>query len=90
MLKKIFNDMECYSMVGWLDDYLTVLSFPGGANGKEPACQSRRFRFDPWVREIPWRTWHPIPVFLPGECSWTEEPGRLQSTGSQLDTTEAT
>ena len=23
------------------------------------------------------------PVFLPGEFPWTEEPGRLQSTGSQ-------
>ena len=32
--------------------------FPGGANGKEPACQCRRHqrcRFDPWVRKIPWR-----------------------------------
>ena len=23
------------------------------------------------------------PVFLPGESPWTEEPGRLQSMGSQ-------
>ena len=45
--------------------------FPGGASGKEPACQSRRHmrgRFDPWVRKIPWRrAWQPTPVFLPGE-----------------------
>ena len=27
--------------------------------------------------------WQPTPVFLPGESLWTEEPGRLQSTGSQ-------
>ena len=27
--------------------------------------------------------WQPSPVFLPGESPWTEEPGRLQSTGSQ-------
>ena len=27
-----------------------------------------RHRFNPWVRPIPWRrTWHPTPVFLPGE-----------------------
>ena len=33
-----------------------------------------------WVRTIPWRrTWQPTPVFLPGESSWTEEPGRPQS-----------
>ena len=44
----------------------------------------RRPRFDPWVRRIPWRrVWLPTPVFLPGESPWTEEPGGLQSTGSQ-------
>jgi len=45
--------------------------FPGGASGKEPACQCKRYkrnRFDPWVRNIPWRReWQPTPVFLPGE-----------------------
>ena len=29
------------------------------------------------------RQWQPTPVFLPGESPWTEEPGGLQSTGSQ-------
>ena len=39
---------------------------------------------DPWVGKIPWRrAWQPIPVFLPGESPWTEEPGRLQSMGSE-------
>ena len=33
---------------------------------------------------IPWRrTWQPTPVFLPGEFRWTEDPGGLQSMGSQ-------
>ena len=45
--------------------------FPGGASGKEPACQCRRYkrnRFGPWVGKIPWRrAWQPPPVFLPGE-----------------------
>ena len=27
--------------------------------------------------------WQPTPVFLPGESPWTEEPGWLQSMGSQ-------
>ena len=27
----------------------------------------------------------PSPVFLPGEFQWTEEPGGLQSMGSQRD-----
>ena len=45
-------------------------AFPGGANGKEPACLCRRHkrhRFDPWVG-IPWRrAWQPTPVFLARE-----------------------
>ena len=51
-----------------------------------------RHGFAPWVRKVPWRRyWQPMPVFLPGESPRTEEPGGLQSVGSQeLDTTEAT
>ena len=60
---------------------------PGGASGKEPACQCRRHkrsRFDPWVGKIPWRRkWQPTPVFLPGRIPWIEEPGGLQPVGSQ-------
>ena len=33
--------------------------------------------------EISRRAWQPIPVFLPVECPWTEEPSRLQSRGLQ-------
>ena len=47
------------------------LGFPGGASGKEPACQCRRHErggFEPWIRKIPWRrAWQSTPVFLPGE-----------------------
>ena len=40
--------------------------------------------FNIWIEKIPWRTaWQPIPVFLPGESPWTEEPGGLQSMRSQ-------
>jgi len=39
--------------------------FPGGVSGKESTC----YRFDSWVRKIPWRrAWQPTPVLLPGEC----------------------
>ena len=101
--------------------------FPGGATGKEPACQCRRHKrpeFNPWVRKSPWRrtlathssiprtslvaqivrnlsamweTWVQSPgqenplekgkathsSILPWRIPWTEEPGRLQSMGSQ-------
>ena len=44
--------------------------------------------WDTWVRslgwEYPWRrAWQLTPVYLPGESPWTEEPGGLQSMGSQ-------
>ena len=61
------------------------IGFPGGASGKEPACQCRRLKklgFNPWVGEIPWRrTWKPTPVFLPEEFHG-QELGSLQSIGS--------
>ena len=59
---------------------------PRWLRGKELACQCGRREFDPWVRKICWRRkWQPTPVFLPGnsKSKWTEEPGRLQSMGSQ-------
>ena len=44
------------------------MGFPGLLSGKEPTCQYRRRRFDPWVRKIPWRRkWQPTLVFLPGK-----------------------
>ena len=59
-------------------------SFPGGASGREPACQYRRqkrYGFSPWVGKIPWRkVWQPTPILLPGESH--EEPASLQFMGS--------
>ena len=51
--------------------FLLSRGFPGGAGGKESACQCKRckrYRFDPWVRKIPWRRkWQATPVLFPGE-----------------------
>ena len=72
---------SCTQMSDWTTTQYNR-GFPGGARGKEPACQCRRCRrcrFDPWVWKIPWRrSWQPTPVFLSGESPWTEEPGGLQ------------
>ena len=47
-----------------------------------PAVQETGF--DPWVGKIPCRRkWQLTPLSLPGKISWTEEPGGLQSMGSQ-------
>ena len=73
----------------------SIREFPGGANGKEPACQCRRRKrrgFDPWVWKIPWRrAWQLTPVFLPGESHGQRglagySPWGLRESG----TTEAT
>ena len=52
------------------------MGLPGGTSGKEPSCHGRkqRFRFDLWVRKIPWsRAWQPNPVFLPGRITMDRE-----------------
>ena len=52
--------------------------------GKELVCHRRRGRFNPWVGKIPWRRkWQPTPVIPAWEIPRTEEPGGLQSVGSQ-------
>ena len=30
-------------------------------------CRRHKHGFNPWVRKIPWRTWQPTPILLPGE-----------------------
>ena len=55
--------------------FTVVFSFLGGSDGKESACSVGDLGLIPG--------WQPIPVFLPGESPWIEEPGGLQSMGSQ-------
>jgi len=66
-----------YSTYGYNIVYLTCFllkdRLPGGASGKELACQFRRYIRERdaglilWSGRSPWRrVWQPIPVFLPG------------------------
>ena len=59
---------------------------PGGASGKEPACQCRRHKrhgFDPWVGKIPLEEGMAThSSVLAWRMPWIEEPGRPQSIGS--------
>ena len=68
---------------------ITLLGFPDGASGKEPTCQWRRCQrhgFDPSVVKISWKkAWQSASV-LPENSHGQEEPGRLQSIGSQSQT----
>ena len=46
----------------------SILGLPWLFSTKESACQSRKHRFNPWVRKIPWRTkWKSTLVLLPGK-----------------------
>ena len=62
-----------------------MIPFPGGASGKQPACQCRRCEIQ--VRSLSQEdpleegkaTYSSI---LAWRIPWTEEPGRLQSIGS--------
>ena len=58
--------------------------FPHASDGKEPACSTGDPGFDPWVREYPLEKGMAThPSILAWRIPWTEEPGGLQSTGSQ-------
>ena len=75
-----------YRIFPWkLNTVILVFHSPGGAGGKESACQCRRrkrYRFNPWVGKISWnRQWQPTPVFLPGESHGQRGPQRV---GTQL------
>ena len=57
--------------------------FPGGSDGKESAYSAGDLGLIPGLGMTWRRVWQPTPVFLLGESPWTEEPGGLQSMGSQ-------
>ena len=61
-----------------------LLGLPTWHRGQESTHSAGDLGSIPGVGKILWRrAWQPTPVFLPGESPWTEEPGRLQSMGSQ-------
>ena len=72
-----------------------LMETEGGTSGQEPTCQGRRhrgLRVSSWVGKVPWRrAGQPMPVYLPRESPWTEEPGGYSPRGcKESDTTEAT
>ena len=79
-LRRVGHDWSDLAAAAAADECL------GGASGKEPACQCRRYKrcgFNPWVGKIPWRRkWQPTPIFLPGEsCGQRNLAGYIQSMG---------
>ena len=60
------------------------IGFPGGSDGKESTCNAEDMSLIPGLWRAPGRGHgNPLPGLLTGESPWTEEPGGLQSIGSQ-------
>ena len=68
----------------WASQVALVVKNPPAKAGR---CE--RPRFHPYIGKISWRRATHSSI-LAWRIPWTEEPGRLQSMGSQSDTTEAT
>ena len=78
------NLLEIVMIIQLLRD---EMGFPGGSADKEPACQCRRHKRS-WVRSVGQED--PLEKemathssILAWKIPWTEEPGGLQSMGSQ-------
>ena len=66
-----------YTVPGASQVALVVKNLPANAG-------DMRRGFNPWVRKIPWRRkWATHSSILAWRIPWTEEPGGLQSIGSQ-------
>ena len=65
------------------------MGFPGSSDGKESTCNATDLGSNPGLRRSPGGGHgNPLQSYWPGESPWTEEPGGLQSTGSQRVITE--
>ena len=70
------------------DEALTMVQgFPGGASGREPACQCRRCErcgFSRWVWKIWRRAWHPSPVIRQRRLAGCRPVGRQESDRTEV------
>ena len=69
-----------------VENLYTFTYFPGSSEGKESTCSAGDLGRVPGWEDSLSRACQPIPVFLPGESTWTEEPGGLSSMGWQSQT----
>ena len=81
-------DSKLYPKKLIYDICFQISDFPGGSDGKASA-----YKWETQVRSLGWED--PLEKEMATHCStlvwkipWMEEPGRLQSMGSQTDTTE--
>ena len=63
--------------------YSAFLGFPGGSDGKESACNAGDMGSIPRLGRSPEKGMAIHSSILDWRIPWTEEPGELQSMGSQ-------
>ena len=56
--------------IGGFKSFITILGFPGGASGKEPAITDlgEKSKINNLTLHLRRRQCHPTPVLLPGKC----------------------
>ena len=80
--ESFFRQLKGGLMKGGLSMWVSV---------KEAACQCRRHRFNPWVRNIPWRRARQLtPVILRGESHGRGNFRASPQGHKESNTTEAT
>ena len=62
---------------------ICVGGFPGGSDSKQPTCSVRDLGLILGLERCPGEAMAIHSSILAWEIPWTEEPGRLQSLGSQ-------
>jgi len=62
---------------------LVIRPFPHGSDGKESACNAGDLSSIPGLGRSPGKEMATHSSILAWKIPWTEEPGRLQSMGSQ-------
>ena len=75
--RKVYRNIGNTAFIGSWGTFTVIIiftkflfkGFPGGANGKESACQCKRRKSNPWARKIP----HAMERISP--CATTLEPG---------------
>ena len=72
------NLLGRYCCLHFIGEISLPLGFPGGSDGKEPACKAEDPGSNPWVKEDDLEKEMATHSSILGwEIPWTEEPGRL-------------
>ena len=78
--------LRCFQVLAVMNEfsfYKHLFDFPGGSNSRESTCNAGDLGLIPALGRSPGGGNATHSSILAWEIPWTEEPGRLQSMGSQ-------